>query len=701
MATSWTWRNFSKGTVSGSHNTVVTTLNVTTGHGARFGSSWPMVAVIWRSSAFPDPADAFHDSPSKAEIVEITGRTSDALTIVRARESTVGLDMTDTGQTFKIMGTHSALQIGNQTLWENVQSHGAVGDGATDDATAVLAAIDAAADGGTIYFPSGDYLLTTWPTAGKQIGTGKSLRFIGEEESTITGSASKDFLDVRDSIVVDSLRFKTWDSVFNLNGNAATVERVEIQNCRSDTVDQFLEWSVTGAAGKFELIRIANCRLKSSTGIVIDIASDLTPAGIFDHVWIQDNVIDGGDRGIQIGTNVTDPDSGLAVNWRRITITGNQIWNIDALSGAVNGVGIIVYGEDVNISNNIIDDVDGGTSENWGIYTKATRNVISNNNITNIKDTAGTSPARAISLKGVDLARTQEGWPAPYDSVSGGPWGFNSVAIGNFCDMKGATNKATGLRIEMDDCLVMHNVFDNCGDSGITTVGDTVNVKRILISHNKILNGDSDSVGIRVQSPGSNWIIDGNVIENHFKGIEIVPTSSRTDSAFITSDGSFDFGGIQITNNNIKAGANGATNGLGIRFNHASANLAGDLRDILVRGNFIQDFSSGTAAAITFVSSTGPYTDVQILGNMYRNCRDISDGNRISFGTTPTNLLQDEQNGDTLRMRHSLNLRNGEWNGAHLVIGSGANEFHLWQDGTDVRLKKGVPASAADGVPIT
>jgi hypothetical protein len=47
-----------------------------------------------------------------------------------------------------------------------VKSYGAVGDGVTDDTTAIQAAIDAAAAGGIIFFPAGTYLISTVLTVG-------------------------------------------------------------------------------------------------------------------------------------------------------------------------------------------------------------------------------------------------------------------------------------------------------------------------------------------------------------------------------------------------------------------------------------------------------------------------------------------------------------------------------------------------------
>jgi len=42
---------------------------------------------------------------------------------------------------------------------ENVTDHGAVGNGLTDDMDAIRAAADAAGPGGTVYFPSGTYVV--------------------------------------------------------------------------------------------------------------------------------------------------------------------------------------------------------------------------------------------------------------------------------------------------------------------------------------------------------------------------------------------------------------------------------------------------------------------------------------------------------------------------------------------------------------
>ena len=80
-----------------------------------------------------------------------------------------------TGDQFAIVDASEALlanqnkRIDYRTLFPdyNVQHYGALGDGVTDDAAAIQAAIDAAeaAEASTVFFPNGIYLIGSQLTA--------------------------------------------------------------------------------------------------------------------------------------------------------------------------------------------------------------------------------------------------------------------------------------------------------------------------------------------------------------------------------------------------------------------------------------------------------------------------------------------------------------------------------------------------------
>ena len=77
-------KNFSKSLVTDDPLAIgATTVNVTGGEGANFPASGNFPLVIWDKVSYPDPSD-----DTNTEIVLGTARSTDAITIVRAQEST-------------------------------------------------------------------------------------------------------------------------------------------------------------------------------------------------------------------------------------------------------------------------------------------------------------------------------------------------------------------------------------------------------------------------------------------------------------------------------------------------------------------------------------------------------------------------------------------------------------------------------------
>lgn len=75
---------------------------------------------------------------------------------------------------------HSRWHGRTNSIWENVKAHGAVGDGSNDDTSAVQAAIDALGSSrGTVFFPPGQYKVTSSLSVGTTGTTTIGVKFVG------------------------------------------------------------------------------------------------------------------------------------------------------------------------------------------------------------------------------------------------------------------------------------------------------------------------------------------------------------------------------------------------------------------------------------------------------------------------------------------------------------------------------------------
>jgi len=103
--------NFGKVTVSTGYAAGETSIVLTTGHGSRLPSTFPFPLVWWNATDYSDPAD----DPNK-EIVTVTARVTDTLTVTRAAESTTATAKNTAAKTYKMV-----LSI-TKAMWEELQA---------------------------------------------------------------------------------------------------------------------------------------------------------------------------------------------------------------------------------------------------------------------------------------------------------------------------------------------------------------------------------------------------------------------------------------------------------------------------------------------------------------------------------------------------------------------------------------------------
>ena len=92
-----TFKNFAKVTVSTGYDAAATSIALTAGHGAKLPAP-PFNATWWNDTDYPDPSD-----DPNVEIVRVTAKATDALTVTRAQESTSASTKNTASKTYRMI----------------------------------------------------------------------------------------------------------------------------------------------------------------------------------------------------------------------------------------------------------------------------------------------------------------------------------------------------------------------------------------------------------------------------------------------------------------------------------------------------------------------------------------------------------------------------------------------------------------------
>lgn len=368
----------------------------------------------------------------------------------------------------------------------NVKDFGAIGDGVTDDSSAIVSALAAVASGGTVYFPAGTYYISsnininqsnltiegngiakiTHDTTASFDGL---LRLNGDRitirgmkiENTYTAGTVLQIgieLEGSEHITIENCYFKNFR--YCILGRA-TSTHVNVIGCRFDTEPQGLTACVIngeyvnisnnhveafgdtglGVQGSAKYAMISNNVLQSrpsysSLGIIVEEDAE--------NVIISNNILDGkyngtANSGVQTGIRIAD--NATDISPRNVIVTGNMVTNCED------------YGISLVNTNNYVEErgITGITNADPAVVTSNGAHGLSDGDIITIKGATGMTEVNSrtfkINVTGGDtfqLLQTNSTNYGTYNASSGGydTWrGSTGIVIsGNIVDYCGSQN---------------------------------------------------------------------------------------------------------------------------------------------------------------------------------------------------------------------------------------------------------------------
>lgn len=149
--------------------------------------------------------------------------------------ATAGTNTTQAASTAFVTGAVSTLsgttttslagKVDKGTAFYNVKDYGAVGNNSTDDTTAIQAAITAAGNGGTVFFPAGNYVFTTITLAAGQTLRGCGYYIARDAVTTFGDTAYANTANIQGAVLRSTVTSGT--AVVHANSSTHVGGRIE------------------------------------------------------------------------------------------------------------------------------------------------------------------------------------------------------------------------------------------------------------------------------------------------------------------------------------------------------------------------------------------------------------------------------------------------------------------------------------------
>lgn len=424
--------------------------------------------------------------------------------------------------------------VASPSGWYNVKDYGALGGGATDDTAEIQAAVDAAeaAGGGTVFFPSGTYLVSNIDMGA---ATYDNISLVGAGASSIikqAAAANDDLFFIR---YATNITFR--DLKFDGNASNQATGANSFFGGNSSCLVLARDINSTGSSAGVQEggIRFLNCVFYNWFWDAINVSSDAAGL-VVDGCFFDGNGFTGGET------------YHFAINnqCKQFSIVNNQIRNID-------GGGVYMEGDNTTLSEATYTSVDGfgsianNTVENclWGIRSQnlGVAHSIVGNQISDCQS--------GIALDASGLTQSGE---SDYQHQ-------NIVANNAIRTITKSTLNGDGISILNHRNSV---VSGNSIESAVTGIRITSS-GMVAVSGNAIRK--SGGIGVRI-SDSTNITICGNVIADGMQSASGTYETAGSEAG-VTLFSSGSTSGVVINGNMIVDQQSSATQAYGILLYHS------------------------------------------------------------------------------------------------------------------------------------